>query len=270
MPVDPPPGASGSSADARVPAALAFEGVTFGYQRLAVLREVQLRVEPGEFVAVVGPNGSGKSTLVKVALGLLRATHGTVRLFGTPVTRFHEWGRVGYVPQRAAADAAVPVSVEEVVRTGLASRVGLLRRPSRAQRRQYEHVMEVMGVSGLRRQSVTSLSGGQQQRTLIARALVTSPELLVLDEPTTGVDAHARHALRESLEHLRHHEGVAMVYISHDPEGFAGLADRVIEMRAGKAVELDGDTRRRHAPDQHGAPPDAAPSSAWEGDDGAR
>lgn len=221
------------------PPALAFEQVTFGYQRLPVLREVSLRVEPGEFVAVVGPNGSGKSTLVGVGLGLLRPAHGTVRLFGTPVDRFAEWHRIGYVPQRAAADAAIPISVEEVVRSGLAHRVGLLRRPSPAQREKLEHVMEVMGLTALRREAVGTLSGGQQQRALIARALVTGPELLVLDEPTTGVDAHARHVLRESLEHLRHHEQVAMVYISHDPQGFAGLADRVVEMRAGRAAETD-------------------------------
>lgn len=231
------------------PAALAFEQVTFGYQRLAVLREATLRVNPGEFVAVVGPNGSGKSTLVKLGVGLLTPSHGVVRLFGTPVSKFHEWGRVGYVPQHAATAAAVPVSVEEAVRTGLAGQIGLLRRPSRQQRDKLAHVMEIMGVADLRRESVTALSGGQQQRTLIARALVTEPELLVLDEPTTGVDAHARHALRESLEHLRRHEGVAMVYISHDPQGFEGLADRVIEMRAGRPVELDDDARHRPHPD---------------------
>lgn len=241
------------------PAAVAFEQVTFGYQRLAVLREVSLRVEPGEFVAVVGPNGSGKSTLVKLGLGLLRPSHGVVRLFGTPAPKFTEWGRVGYVPQRAAADAAVPISVEEVVRTGWASRVGLLRRASRAQRDKLDHVMEVMGLTGLRRESVATLSGGQQQRTLIARALVTGPELLVLDEPTTGVDSHARHVLRESLEHLRHHEGVAMIYISHDPEGFDGLANRVVEMRAGRAVEVGDDAQPRAHPHEHAEPPAASP-----------
>jgi zinc transport system ATP-binding protein len=235
------------------PPVVAFEQVTFGYQRLPVLREVSLRVEPGEFVAVVGPNGSGKSTLVKVGLGLLRPTHGTVRLFGTRVDRFAEWHRVGYVPQRAAAHAAIPISVEEVVRTGLAHRVGLLRRLSRAQREKLDHVMEVMGLTGLRRESAATLSGGQQQRALIARALVTGPELLMLDEPTTGVDAHARHVLRESLEHLRHHEQVAMVYISHDPQGFAGLADRVVEMHAGRATEADPGAATATAEEEHGA-----------------
>lgn len=219
------------------PPPLAFEQVTFGYQRIPILREVNLRIDPAEFVAVVGPNGSGKSTLVKLGLGLLEPTHGTVRLFGESLPQFSDWARVGYVPQRASADAALPISVDEVVRSGVVSQVGLFGRMSTTQRERLEHAMDVMGIASLRKQAVAHLSGGQQQRVLIARALVTGPELLVLDEPTTGVDSDARRILREALDHLRECEGVAMVYITHDPEGFTGLADRVIEMRAGRAIE---------------------------------
>jgi zinc transport system ATP-binding protein len=233
-----------AAADAPV---LAFDQVTFGYGRIPVLREVSLRITGGEFVAIIGANGSGKTTLMKLGLGLLKPTHGTVRLFGTPTRGFDDWWRVGYVPQRAAASAVVPVSVEEVVRTGLAGHLGLLRRPTREHRERMEHVLDVMGVASLRRQPITRLSGGQQQRALIARALVSGPDLLVLDEPTTGVDAGARTALRESLEHLVRHERVAVVYISHDPEGFAGLADRVLEMRAGRAVPCEDPSLHGHA-----------------------
>jgi zinc transport system ATP-binding protein len=226
---------------------LDFDQVTFGYQRIPVLREVSLRIRPGEFVAVVGANGSGKTTLMRLGLGLLRPTHGTVRLFGTRVEELRDWGRVGYVPQRATAQSAIPVSVEEVVRTGLAGQLGLLRRPRREHRAQVDEVLDRLGLAGLRKQTVTRLSGGQQQRALIARALVTKPDLLVLDEPTTGVDADARTVLRESLEHLVRSEGVAVAYISHDPEGFAGLADRVMEIRAGRAVACEDPSLHGHA-----------------------
>lgn len=234
---------------------LEFDQVTFGYGRVPVLREVSLRLHAGEFVAVVGPNGSGKTTLLHLGLGLLRPTHGTVRLFGQPIGHFRDWGRVGYVPQRAAAATTLPVSVEEVVRTGLAGQLGLLRRPGPAQRKRIEHVLDLMGVASIRRAPMSRLSGGQQQRALIARALVTAPQLLVLDEPTTGVDAGARHVLRESLEHLVHSEGVAVVYISHDPEGFSGLAHHVVEVTAGRLVDApaaghhhgDAPARRRVA-----------------------
>jgi zinc transport system ATP-binding protein len=231
---------------------LEFDQVTFGYGRIPVLREVSLRIAEREFVALVGANGAGKTTLLRLALGLLRPTHGTVRLFGTPLDRFGDWSRIGYVPQRAAAAVTLPVSVTEAVETGLASQLGLLRRPSAAQRARVAHVLDLLGLAALRHEPVQRLSGGQQQRALIARALVTNPRLLVLDEPTTGVDAEARGILRESLEHLVDVEGVAVAYVSHDPEGFAGLADRVVEVRAGTAAEVPRSPHHQEADAQPG------------------
>jgi len=241
-----------------VTAVLELDGVTFGYGRAPVLRDAGLTVGPGEFVAVIGANGSGKTTLMRLALGLLRPASGEVRLFGQPLGRFGRWDRVGYVPQRAAVDAVIPVSVEEVVRTGLAARLGLLGRQSPAQRRRMAHVLDLLGLDALRGTPIARLSGGQQQRALIARALVTRPELLVLDEPTTGVDADARGVLRRTLDHLVHDEGVAVVYVSHDPEGFAGLADRVVEVRGGLVVPCEDPSAHLH---RHSLPEDALPSA---------
>ena len=221
------------------PSALEFDQVTFGYGRLPVLREASLRIAEGEFVAVVGPNGSGKTTLMRLGLGLLQPSHGVVRLFGADVSRFRDRWRLGYVPQRASAATSLPVSVAEVVRTGLAGQLRPGRRGTRRHRERLEHVLDLMGLTAVRRQRLSELSGGQQQRALIARALVTGPRLLVLDEPTTGVDAEARAILRASLEHLVTVEGIAVVYVSHDPEGFAGMADRVVEVRAGRLVRVD-------------------------------
>ena len=224
---------------AQTPAALEFEHVTFGYGRTPVLRDVSLRIHPGEFYAIVGANGSGKSTLMKLGIGLLRPSEGEVRLFGEPVHLFSDWHKVGYVPQRAAARPALPISVDEVIRTGLAGHLGLVRRPTRAHRQRIEHVVEVLGLGDVRTEPINRLSGGQQQRALIARALVTAPHLLVLDEPTTGVDAQARSVLRESLEHLVTAEAVAVAYISHDPEGFDGLAHHVVEVAGGRLADAE-------------------------------
>lgn len=236
-------------------AVLELDAVTFGYGRAPLLRDAAFSVAPGEFVAVIGANGSGKTTLMRLGLGLLRPAHGEVRLFGTPLPRFHDWRRVGYVPQRASLDAAIPVSVDEVVRSGLAAGLGLLRRPTAAQRRRLDHVVELLGIGALRAAPMTRLSGGQQQRALIARALVTSPDVLVLDEPTTGVDAEARGVLRRTLEHLVTAEGVAVVYVSHDPEGFAGLAHRVVEVRDGRVVPCEDPSAHLHShgDSDHGA-----------------
>ena len=216
---------------------LELEALTFGYGNATVLREVSLSVHKAEFVALVGPNGSGKTTLLRLSLGLLRPERGSVRLFGVPIPALREWWRLGYVPQRAVASSVLPLSIEEVVRTGLAGRERTARR-GKATAERLEHVMDLMGLTAVRRRRISEVSGGQQQRALIARALVTAPQLLVLDEPTTGVDAAAREVLRESLEHLVRVEGVAVVYVSHDPAAFAGLADRVLEVENGALVDL--------------------------------
>lgn len=242
-----PPDAEPATEPGPRPPALEFDQVTFGYGRIPVLREASLRLREGEFVAVIGANGSGKTTLMRLGLGLLKPSHGTVRLFGEPLSRFRDWGKVGYVPQRASGASTVPVSVNEVVHTGLAGHLGLLHRLRPSDRERVAHVIDLMGLAGLRKEPIGRLSGGQQQRALIARALVTAPRLLVLDEPTTGVDADARGVLRESLEHLVGVEQVAVAYISHDPEGFAGLADRVVELRAGRVLVCEDPTVHGHA-----------------------
>jgi zinc transport system ATP-binding protein len=218
--------------------ALEFDRVSFGYGSVPVISDVSLQVPTGSFLALVGANGSGKSTLMRLGLGLLRPTQGSVRLFGTDAGRFHQRWQVGYVPQRASAATTLPVSVLEVVRSGLAGQLRPWRRYAPGHQQRLEHVLDLMGLDAVRTRRLSELSGGQQQRALIARALITQPRLLVLDEPTTGVDAEARAVLRDSLEHLVEIERIAVVYVSHDPEGFAGLADRVVEVRSGQLVDL--------------------------------
>lgn len=217
---------------------LEFDRVHYSYGRHPVLTDVSLRLEPGTFTAVVGPNGAGKTTLARLALGLARPTSGSVRLFGTDIARFREWPKVGYVPQRAETSSVLPISVNEVVRSGLAGRLRPFQRISPIQRERIEHVLDVMGLTNVRSHRITELSGGQQQRALVARALVTTPRVLFLDEPTTGVDAEAKAALRVSLEHLVHVEGIAVMYISHDPASFTGLAHRVLEVRDGGVLPV--------------------------------
>ncbi|MDX6263067.1 MAG: zinc transport system ATP-binding protein, partial [Kribbellaceae bacterium] len=153
-----------------------------------VLRGVDLRIRAGEVVAVLGTNGSGKSTLIKTVVGLLPAARGEVRLFGTPVPRFRQWNRIGYVPQRITAAGGVPATVAEVVSSGLLSKRRLFRPLKAADRAAVDEALEIVDMADRRKDGVAELSGGQQQRVLIARALVSDPDLLILDEPTAGVD----------------------------------------------------------------------------------
>jgi zinc transport system ATP-binding protein len=193
-----------------------LRGVGFRHGDVVVLEDVDLRVDRGEFLGVIGPNGSGKTTLVRVMLGLLEPAHGTVRLFGAPPAAFREWRRVGYVPQRAVIDPALPATVTEVVETGLGAALGWFRRPAAEARRRVRAALERVGMERHAATRMNALSIGQQQRVLIARALVPDPELLVLDEPTGGIDPDAQETFYALLRHLNRERGVTLVLVSHD------------------------------------------------------
>jgi zinc transport system ATP-binding protein len=199
-----------------VTAQIALAGVGFRYGDVAVLEGVDLRVERGDFLGLIGPNGSGKTTLLRIVLGLLPPTTGTVHLFGTAPSEFRQWRRLGYVPQRATFDRALPATVGEVVQTGLGAALGWFRPPRAEARRRVGEALERVGMGAHHRTRVTALSIGQQQRVLIARALVSDPELLVLDEPTGGVDPDAQEAFHALLRHLNRERGVTLVLVSHD------------------------------------------------------
>jgi zinc transport system ATP-binding protein len=193
-----------------------LEGVSVSYGEVRVLDGINLTVEPGDFLGIIGPNGSGKTTLLRVMLGLLEPQEGSVRLFGQPPSAFREWRRLGYVPQRAALDPSLPVTVWEVVASGLVASLGLLQRIGGAQRARVTDALARVGMEAHARARIGSLSTGQQQRVLIARALVSDPELIVLDEPTGGVDPEAQTSFYAMLHHLNREREVTLVLVSHD------------------------------------------------------
>ena len=203
-----------------------------------VLRHVDLRVEAGEFVALMGANGSGKSTLVRALVGLRPLTSGQLRLFDTDLERFHSWARVGYVPQRGGAASGVPASVWEVVASGRLTRRRLLRPLRAADRAAIRDALEVVGLLDRAGDGVSQLSGGQQQRVLIARALAGEPELFFLDEPTAGVDLANQEAFAHALSVLKS-RGATIVLVAHELGPLAGLVDRSVVMRHGR-VAYDG------------------------------
>jgi zinc transport system ATP-binding protein len=200
-----------------------------------VLRGVDLQIRRGEVVAVLGTNGSGKSTLIRTVVGLLPAARGEVQLFGTPVPRFRQWQRVGYVPQRITAAGGVPATVYEVVSSGLLSRRRLFRPLKAADRAAVEHALELVDMADRRKDGVAELSGGQQQRVLIARALVSDPDLLILDEPTAGVDLASQAIFADAIRE-RVAGGSTVVMVSHDLGPMDALIDRSVVLRRGRIV----------------------------------
>ncbi|WP_232676985.1 metal ABC transporter ATP-binding protein [Nocardioides sp. R-C-SC26] len=211
-----------------------------------VLRGIDLEIREGEFVVLLGANGSGKSTLVRACTGLLPTTHGSLHLFDTPIGRFRDWQRVGYVPQRASAGSGVPASVWEVVASGRLTRRRLLRPLGRVDRRAIDDALETVGLADRARDGVSQLSGGQQQRVLIARALAGEPELFFLDEPNAGVDVENQQALADALRAL-HARGSTLVTVLHELGPIAPLTQRAVVLSQGRIV--------------HDGPVDAAPGT---------
>jgi len=191
--------------------------VSFQYDEKVVLDQVTFSLDRGDFVGIVGPNGSGKSTLMKLILGLLSPTKGTVELFGQPLSKFRDWSRIGYVAQQVAHGAGgFPATVREVVASGLVGKVGLFRRLKSHHHEKVRDVVERVGLTAKLDQRIGSLSGGQLQRVFIARALVAEPELLILDEPTVGVDQESIEQFYTLLRSLKEESGLTMMIVSHD------------------------------------------------------
>lgn len=194
-----------------------IEHVEFRYRRDPVLVDIELAIQAGDFLAVIGPNGSGKTSLIKIMLGLLEPVRGHVSLFGTPIRDFREWGRIGYVPQKATHfDPYFPASVEEVVAMGFVAG-GNRRRLRSGERDAHVHgALEAVGMQDKKERPIGELSGGQQQRIFIARALVSSPEILILDEPTAGVDAESQNRFYGMLDRLNRERGLTVVFSTHN------------------------------------------------------
>jgi zinc transport system ATP-binding protein len=199
-----------------------------------VLRGIDLAVGRGEVVALLGANGSGKSTAVRAVVGQVPLTDGELELFGTPQRRFRDWARIGYVPQRTTAASGVPATVREVVSAGRLSRtkLGL---PRKADRRAVERAIELVGMADRAGDSVDALSGGQHQRVLIARALASEPELLIMDEPMAGVDLASQEVLAGTLRE-QVAAGATVLLVLHELGPLEPLIDRAVVLRDGCVV----------------------------------
>lgn len=210
-------------------APIEVRGLSVAYGAAVALDSVSWRAGPGEFWAVVGPNGSGKSTLLKAALGLVPPAAGRVALFGSPPERFAGWRRVGYLPQfRAPAFPRFPATVREVVGMGCLAGKRAPRHLNREDAEAVSRVLDELGIGALRGRRVGELSGGQLQRTLLARALVNRPELLLLDEPAVALDPGSRESFFRLLGARRERAGTTVVLVTHDSSTAGRYADRLL------------------------------------------
>lgn len=246
---------------------LTVRGMSVSLDGRPVLRQVDLDVAPGEFVALLGSNGSGKSTLVRAAVGLVPSTAGSVELFGIPLARFRDRQRLGYVPQRTRAVAGVPATVQEVVMSGRLARRRFVGWRTKDDVAAVDAAIARVGLADRARSSVSEMSGGQQQRALIARALATHAELLIMDEPTAGVDHDNQESLAELLAGLVH-EGTSVLLVAHELGPLRPLIDRAVVLKFGE-VSYDGQVDAVHDEHSHvhhhGGEPDRPDGFSAEG-----
>lgn len=216
-------------------AAIEGHGLRFGYGAVPVLDGIDVRLERGQLVVLTGPNGSGKSTLIRLVVGLLAPDRGEVLVLGRRASDPQVRRSIGYAPQGSPGRMVLPVSVIEVVASGMVTGWRGGRRDG-----DVAAALEAVGMTDLGAECVFELSGGQQQRAVIARALVGDRPVLILDEPTTGIDRAFRPRLIRDLRR-RADEGAAVVVVSHDPDDFHDVCDRILFMEDGRVRDVGHD-----------------------------
>jgi ABC-type Mn2+/Zn2+ transport system ATPase subunit len=210
-----------------------FSNTTISYNSRVALEKINLEVQEGEFLGIIGPNGSGKTTLLKAILGLSLPIQGSVQIFDCSCEklRCHHRARIGYLPQKELVDPTFPVTVWEAVMMGRYSSIGLFHYPTRKDQQIVQQALDEVGMSGYVDHPVGQLSGGQQQRVLIARALAQRPEVLLLDEPTTGIDAPTQHTILDLVRKLHREHRLTVLLVTHDINMVSPMVDRLVLLK---------------------------------------
>jgi ABC-type Mn2+/Zn2+ transport system ATPase subunit len=210
-----------------------FSHATFGFPGVIALKDISLEIMEGEFVGIIGPNGSGKTTLCRAVLGLMRPLEGSLQILDCACEklRCYHRARIGYLPQKGSLDQNFPITVLEAIIMGRYGALGLFTRPSRRDREIALEALSDVGMSDHKDTALGHLSGGQQQRVLIARALAQQPQVLLLDEPTTGIDLITEHSIVDLICRLHADLGLTVLLVTHDINMIRPLVDRLVLLK---------------------------------------
>lgn len=196
---------------------IGIKNLNFSYGEYQVLKDINLEVKEGEFVTIIGSNGSGKSTFIKNLLGELKPQTGSVEILGKPIGDYKDFKDIGYVPQMSVVSKiAFPITVSEMVVLNLYQYFGFMKFAKKEHYKKTEGILEYLGLTKYKDTPVNELSGGLQQRAMIARAMINEPKLLILDEPTAGVDEKSRHAFLKTLQKLNDDKNLTIVLVTHE------------------------------------------------------
>lgn len=211
-----------------------IKNLKFGYNENLILKGVNLDLDQGDFAVIFGENGSGKSTLIKLILGELKKDHGSIILFGIDMEDFKNFDKIGYVPQvNEAIKVAFPVSAREYVGLNLYKEFSIFNTITKKSKSKIENTFSTLKIKDLIDRPVNTLSGGQAQRVMIARAMVNNPDILILDEPTVGIDQKSKEDFLDLLVHLNTHHGISILMITHEMDILGDYVDKVFKLKEG-------------------------------------
>ena len=211
-----------------------IKNLKFGYNENLILKGVNLDLDQGDFAVISGENGSGKSTLIKLILGELKKDHGSIILFGIDMEDFKNFDKIGYVPQvNEAIKVAFPVSAREYVGLNLYKEFSIFNSITKKSKSKIENTFSTLKIKDLIDRPVNTLSGGQAQRVMIARAMVNNPDILILDEPTVGIDQKSKEDFLDLIVHLNTHHGISILMITHEMEILGDYVDKVFKLKEG-------------------------------------
>ena len=211
-----------------------IKNLKFGYNENLILKGVNLDLDQGDFAVISGENGSGKSTLIKLILGELKKDHGSIILFGIDMEDFKNFDKIGYVPQvNEAIKVAFPVSAREYVGLNLYKEFSIFNTITKKSKSKIENTFSTLKIKDLIDRPVNTLSGGQAQRVMIARAMVNNPDVLILDEPTVGIDQKSKEDFLDLLVHLNTHHGISILMITHEMDILGDYVDKVFKLKEG-------------------------------------
>ncbi|HLQ98415.1 MAG TPA: metal ABC transporter ATP-binding protein [Candidatus Dormibacteraeota bacterium] len=222
---------------------ISLKDISFAYESKPILEDVNLNIDRGAFMGLVGPNGGGKTTLIKIILGQLKADKGTVELFQQPLTHFKEWTRIGFVSQKANSfNKGFPATVFEVVSMGLTAKIGYFKFLKSKHKQKVLDAIDQVDMIEYAYENIGNLSGGQQQRIFIARALVNDPDLLILDEPTVGIDYKNVERFYNLLHQLNESRGITLLLVTHDTGAMTEHVTDIVCLN--KHLHFHGDTKK--------------------------
>ena len=232
-----------------------FDKVYFGYTSEYILKNISFSVNEGDFVSIIGSNGAGKSTILKLILGELNQNKGEIKIFGENIKKFNRWNNIGYLEQNAYYKILnFPSTVYETVMSNLFCDIGLFKFPNKNHRAKVIKSLELLGMEKYSNRTISKLSGGQIQRVFLARTLVANPKILILDEPTNGVDRETVDIIYNILSDLNKSKNISIIMVTHDIDIVSKISSKIFCFEEGNLMELDKEQLKLELSHKHKHP----------------